>query len=299
MKAGKIKKNNHGYLFIAPFFIILFIFTIYPIIYSFFLSFTKWDGSIIPAQFIGLNNYKKLFRDVFFYKSIANTWIIWTMNVIPQMVFGLGLAVILTDRAIRGKGFFRWVYYLPNLVTMSSVGVLFFFLLDWKTGSINKLLLTLGLIGEPVNWLQNVLCSRSAVAFTLWWMWFGYTMIIFMAGIKAIPEEIFEAARIDGANKWQVFWRITLPCLRPTMLYQVVVALIGGMTMFDIPYVLSGGNGSPQSSLLTMVMYLYNSTFQNYNFGYGATIGVVLFFMIIVFAAIAFKLIKTGQASEN
>jgi multiple sugar transport system permease protein len=130
-------------------------------------------------------------------------------------------------------------------------------------------------------------------------MWFGYTMIIFMAGIKAIPEEIFEAACIDGANKWQVFCRITLPCLKPTMLYQVITALIGGMTMFDIPYVLSGGNGSPQSSVLTMVMYLYNSTFQNYNFGYGATIGVVLFVIIIIFAAIAFKLMRSGQAAEN
>lgn len=295
---SRIRKDNHGYLFVAPFFIALAVFVVYPIIFSFFLSFHKWDGSLAPMQYVGLNNFKNLAHDPYFLKSIGNTWIMWIVNVIPQMTFGLVLAVILTDKRLKGKAFFRWIYYLPNLVTMASVGVLFFFLLDWQTGSINMLLIKLGLIKEPVNWLQSIGCTRGAVSFTLWWMWFGYTMIIFMAGIKAIPEELFEAARVDGANKWQVFWKITLPSLRPTMLYQVVTTLIGGMTMFDVPYVLTGGNGAPQASALTMVMYLYNTAFQNYNFGYGAAIGVGLFIMIAVFVAIAFKLMTKRIANE-
>lgn len=292
MFSKNVRKDHHGYIFIAPFFIALAIFVIYPIIYSFVISFTKWDGSILPPKFIGLDNYKRLINDAFFIKSIKNTWIMWLGCIIPQMFFGLGLATILTDREVRGKAFFRWVYYLPNLVTMASVGTLIFFLLDWQSGSVNKLLLSLGLIQEPFNFLQDIFASRTAVSVTLWWMWFGYSMIIFMAGIKAIPEELFEAARVDGANKWQIFWNITLPCLRPIILYQTVTSVIGGLTMFDIPYVLSGGNGAPQSSTLTMVMYLYNTTFANYNFGYGATVGVGLFFLIAIFVAIAFRLIN-------
>jgi multiple sugar transport system permease protein len=249
-------------------------------------------------EFVGIDNFKKLAQDAYFFKSIGNTLIMWIASVIPQMIFGLGLAVVLTENRLRGKAFFRWIYYLPNLVTMASVGVLFFFLLDWQSGSINMLLMKIGMIKEPINWLQSIACTRGAVSFTLWWIWFGYTMIIFMAGIKAIPEELFEAARVDGANKWQVFWKITLPCLRPTMLYQVVTTLIGGMTMFDVPYVLTGGNGAPQASALTMVMYLYNTAFQNYNLGYGAAIGVGLFIMIVAFVVIAFKLMTKKMATE-
>lgn len=295
---SRIRKDNHGYVFVAPFFIVLAIFVIYPIVFSFFLSFHKWDGSLAPMQFVGMDNFKRLAQDAYFLKSIGNTLIMWIANVIPQMIFGLGLAVILTENRLRGKAFFRWIYYLPNLVTMASVGVLFFFLLDWQSGSINMLLMKLSLIKEPINWLQSIACTRGTVSFTLWWIWFGYTMIIFMAGIKAIPEEFFEAARVDGANKWQVFWKITLPCLRPTMLYQVVTALIGGMTMFDVPYVITGGNGAPQASALTMVMYLYNTAFQNYNMGYGAAIGAGLFLMIVVFVAIAFRLMTKKMAND-
>ena len=292
------KYGYHGYAFIAPFFIVLIIFVVIPIIYSLNLSFTKWDGSIIPAKYTGLDNYKRLVHDTTFFKSIANTWIIWLANVIPQMVFGLGLAVLLSERKLRGKGLFRGVYYLPNLVTMASVGALFYFILDWQSGTLNRILMSLHIISEPINWLQDIVATRGAVAFTLWWMWFGYSMIIFMAGLKSIPDELFEAARVDGANRRQVFWHITLPMLRPIILYQVITSVIGGMTMFDVPFVLSGGEGAPQSSVLTMVMYLYNTTFKNYNFGYGATIGVGLFVMIMFFVAVAFKLINRKVANE-
>ncbi|AOT73022.1 ABC transporter [Geosporobacter ferrireducens] len=298
VQSKSIRKDAYGYLFIAPFFIILTIFVVYPIIYSFGISFTKWDGSILSPQFVGVENYKRLFGDKFFMKSVSNTWIMWLGCIIPQLIMGLALAVALTDRKIKGKAFFRWIYYLPNLVTMASVGALVFFLLDWQSGSINRLLISLGFIKEPINFLQDIFASRFAVSFTLWWMWFGYSMIIFMAGIRAIPEEYFEAARVDGGNRWQIFWRITLPCLRPIILYQVVTSLIGGLTMFDVPYVLSGGNGAPQNSTLTMVMYLYNTTFANYNFGYGATIGVGLFVLVIMVVAVAYRLINRKSLYE-
>lgn len=286
------KYGQYGYIFILPFFIVMSLFIIYPIIQTMSLSFTEWDGSIIPPKFVGFQNYAELIRDPLFYKSVANTWIIWIANIIPQMLFGLGLAVLLTDRNIKGKEFFRAVYYLPNLITMASIGALVYFMFDWQSGSVNKILMGLKIIKEPFYWFQDITASRLIVSFTAWWMWFGYTMIIFMAGIKAIPEDLFEAARVDGASKWQVFWNVTLPLLKPIMLYQIVTSVIGGLSMYDLPFVISGGTGSPQDSLTTMVMYVYSTAFRNFHYGYGSAIGVGLFIHIIIVVAIAFKFVN-------
>ncbi len=286
------KYGYYGYFFIAPFFIVLAIFSAYPMLYSLGLSFFEWDGTARPATFVGGKNFIALLSDETFRDAILNTWILWLVNVIPQMIFGLLMAIILTDEKIRAKGFFRGVFYLPNLITMSSVGALFYFIMDWQSGSLNQILMNLHIIDEPFNWLQDIFATRTSVSAILTWMWFGYTMIIFMAGIKAIPTELFEAGYVDGTTKWQSFRYITLPSIKPTMLYQIVTSLIGGMTLFDIPNVLTGGNGEPQGSILTMVMYLYNMAFKSNYFGYAATIGVGLFLIILIFVVLAFKLLK-------
>lgn len=298
-KKSKVNKERYGYYFITPFLIVLFIFVIFPIFYSIFVSFTDWDGTLNAPNFIGIDNYRRLIQDKYFLMSISNTWLLWICGFIPQILFGLILAVILTDKKYKGKAFFRWVYFLPRLVTMASVGALFYFILDWRSGSLNQLLLAIGLIKEPINYLQSPTATRTAISFTLFWMWFGYSMIIFMAGIKAIPEELFEAARVDGGSKWKVFRYITLPCLRPVMVYQVVTSVIGGLTMFDVPYVMSGGTGAPLNSVNTMVMHLYNTTFRRYQFGYGATIGVGLFGMVMVCAGITYMLLMRKSIHQD
>ena len=289
---SKINKSRYAYMFIAPYFIAFSIFGLYPILYSFYLSFTKWGGTKSAPKFVGLANYERLVTDSVFFDSIKNTLIMWGANIIPQLLFAIFLAVVLTSWRIRGKEFFRAIFYLPNLVTMASVAVLFGFLLDWRTGALNKILMNLNVIDKEVNWLQNTTATRGTVSFINWWMWFGNTMIIFMAGIKTISEEIYEAAIVDGANKWQTFKDITLPLLKPTMLYVVITSLIGGMTMFDVPAVLTNGDGSPQGSILTMVMYLYNTAFKNFNFGYGATIGSGLFLLMLGAVTFAYKIIN-------
>lgn len=298
-RRSNISKERYGYYFITPFFIGLIIFVVFPVVYSIFLSFYHWDGTPTPAVFAGLDNYRRLIQDRYFLQSIGNTWLLWLGGFIPQIVFGLILAVILTDKRIRGKGFFRWVYFLPRLVTMASVGALFYFILDWQNGSLNQMLLAFGWIDEPINYLQSTAATRISVSFILFWMWFGYSMIIFMAGIKAISEDLFEAARVDGANGFQVFWFITLPGLKPIMVYQVVTSIIGGLTMFDVPYVLSGGTGAPQGAVNTMVMHLYNTTFRRYQYGYGATIGVGLFVMVVIFVAIAYSLMMRNSIDSE
>ncbi|HOA80355.1 MAG TPA: sugar ABC transporter permease [Defluviitaleaceae bacterium] len=291
------RRKYYGLLFILPFFILLGIFIVYPIAYSIFLSFHKWDGSILAPQFVGLDNYVALFRDKFFYKSIFNTWLIWGVSFIPQLLLAIGLAVILSNFDIKGKGFFRWVYFLPVLVTMSSIANLVFFIMDWKTGILNQILMSLGVIQEQIQWLEKIPIARLTISVTLCWMWFGFTMVIFMAGIKAIPLEYYEAGLVDGTNKWQEFWYITLPCLRPSITYNIVTSIIGGLTLYDVPAVISA-SGAPQSTTLTMVMYLYNLGFRNYNMGYAATIAMGLFVMVMFFVAIAYSMLMRNTQQD-
>jgi multiple sugar transport system permease protein len=296
LKAGD-KYGHFGYIFTAPFFITLLIFNIYPMMFTVVMSFFKWDGSTAAAEFIGFANFAELFKDGLFYQTIANTFFIYFFNVVPQMVFAVVIAAILADNfsTIKGKGFFRAVYYLPNLVTMASVGVLFYYIMDWQTGSLNKILVGLNVLTENVNWLQDPTATRFTISFIQFWMWFGYSMIIFMSGIKAIPDDIYEAARVDGANRWQTFWRITLPSIKGSIIYNIVTSVIGGLAMFDVPYVITGGSGAPMDKAYTMVNYMYNMMVKNYNYGYGATIYVGMFLVILVFAGLAFKLLDKNM----
>lgn len=295
------KYAHYGYLFILPFFIVMAIFIAYPILNTIYLSFTNWEGATIPPEWVGGKNYKRLLEDILsggiFLKSIGNTWILWIFNVIPQFCGALALAVLLTDKhnRIKGKEGFRAIFYLPNLITMASVGALFSFLLGYPNGSVNDLLQAIGILKEPFYFLQNVWATRISVSLILTWMWFGYTMIIFMAGIKAIPEELFEAARVDGASKWQTFKSITIPQLRSIMTFQVVTSIIGGLSMYDIPFVLTQGTGAPQNSVTTMVMHIYRQGFSNYNLGYASTVAIGLFVHIFVVVAVSLKFVSPKE----
>lgn len=284
-------RDNKGYLFILPYFLAMFTFQLYPIFYTLYLSFLK-PVSLIKNEFAGFENYSRLLTNPLFYTAIGNTWFIWLMNYIPQIVFALLLAVILTNPKIRGRETFRTVYFLPNLVTAASIGVLFAVILDWRFGALNHALIKLGIFSEPYEWLQDKMATRIAVSLIQWWQWFGYTMIIFMAGLSAISDELYEAAHIDGASTTQSFFRVTLPLLKPTMLYVMVTSLIGGLQIFDIPRVLTNGRGGPDNALTTMVLYLYNQGFKNFNLGYASALAYALFVMILVFSAISFKIIK-------
>jgi multiple sugar transport system permease protein len=297
-KRSKINKDGTGYLFIAPYFIAFFIFSVYPLLYTIYLSFSKWGGTGKSPQFIGIDNYVRLISDPVFFESIKNTFLIWFMCIIPQMIFALLLAVILTQSKIKGKEAFRAVYFLPNLMTMASVAVLFIFIMDWKTGALNIVLMKFNIIKEPINWFMNANATRTTVAFINWWMWFGYSMIIFMSGIKSISHDVIEAAIVDGANKWQLFKSITFPLIRPSMIYSMITSLIGGMALYDVPAVLTNGDGAPQGAIRTTVIYLYNTAFKYYNFGYGAAIGVGLFVLMIIAVAITYKFINRNNLFE-
>lgn len=288
------KRDNKGYLFILPYFIAMLTFQFYPILYTFLLSFQK-PINMMESEFVGFANYTRVFTNPLFYQAVSNTFYIWLMNYIPQIVFALLIGVILTNKDIKGRETLRTIYFLPNLVTQSSLGVLFAVLLDWKFGTLNHALMALNIINEPINYLSMGWVVQGVVSFIQWWQWFGYTAIIMMAGLNAVSSELYEAAHMDGASTKQAFFGITLPLLKPTLLYVMITSLIGGLQIFDIPKVLTNGRGAPDNSIMTMVLYLYNQAFKNFNLGYAAAIAYALFIIILILSAVIFKFLKEKE----
>jgi multiple sugar transport system permease protein len=271
---------------------------------TFMLAFSDMKGLRNDFVFIGLVNFAKLVKDGAFWGALANTLIIWTFNFIPQLGLALVFAIWLSDVQLNlaGKGLFRAIIYMPNLLTAVSVAMLFRSLFGWGGPSIapaNQFLRSLGfyvtrevngeLVKEAFNFFRSVPFTRGLVSFIQWWMWYGYTMIILMAGITTIPISLYESAVIDGANNRDTTWYITLPLLRPIMLYILVTSMIGGMQMFDIPLLLTDGRGAPQFKIRTTTVYQYNVAFQGVNDrAYGAAISIGIFVVTIVLALLIF-----------
>ena len=291
-KKGKKKKNldNRGYLFILPFLIVFLVFSIYPILRTLYLSFTNFDGFTDP-QFVGIDNYKRLFGDSIFWSAFGNTLKICIINIVAKLGLAFLLTIIFSDikYKIRGLSIFRALFYLPNLIAATSVAFLFAQLLDWQYGSINQMLLDAGIISSKINWLGQPKTAVLAVGIIGAWMWFGNSFLMLMAGVQGISKDYYEAAYIDGAGRWKVFTNITLPLLKPIMLYVAITSLIGGLQIFDIPFLITDGIGSPSGALNTTVMYLFNTAFKYNNVGYAAAIAYGLFFIIAIFSAITFK----------
>ncbi|MDZ7835073.1 MAG: sugar ABC transporter permease [Alkalibacterium sp.] len=293
------KNNNHPYFYIAPFVIVFLSFNIYPILLTFYYSLTNYTGmgGIENASFIGFDNYARLIGDAFFYEAFFNTIKIWGVNFAIQITIAMGLALLFSDMRLKLKGLntFRALFFLPNIITIASVALLFSILLDWNYGSLNQMLLSLNLIDRPINWLNDPVLAQGWVALIGAWMWFGNTFIILMAGISGIPKDFYEAAYIDGANWWDSFTKITLPQLKPILLYVFITSIIGGLQIFDLPLLMTDGRGAPRGALNTMVIYLYNQGFSYANFGYSAAIAYGLFIITIVFSAITFKTMYRSQ----
>lgn len=297
-------REYKGYLFIAPFFLVFFVLSLYPVVSTFFMSLNKYSNYV--GTFAGFANYGRLIKDFLFWKAFGNTLLIWGCNIVPQIASALVLGVMFTRYPPKGKGILRAVYYFPNIVAMASIAMLFRYLLDWQNGAVNIFLGKIGLVETPfsqkLNYGMRPGFMRGTVAFIGWWQWFGQTMIICMAGLKAIPDDLYEAGVVDGVNKWQEFWKITLPLLKPTMLYVAITSLIGGMQIFDVPRLLTaGGDGEPDRSILTMILYLYENGFTataSNNLGYAAAIAYGVFVFIMIFSVITYRSVYGGALDE-
>ena len=265
-------------------------------------SLTDEDFTKMGRTYVGFRNYIDELSRVGFWRSFLNTWIIWLPNIILQMGSALFLAVVLTSEQlkIKGEGGFRAVFFFPNLVTVASIAVLAYAVLDWQSGVLNQIVFGTaeGASENYIFWLNDPIAARIIVALVQTWMWFGYTMILFMAGIQSISPSLFEAAVVDGAGPMKTFRMITLPLLRPVMVYIVITSLIGGMNMFDLPWILTRGRGGPDLSLTTIVVYLYNRAFRFYQLGSGASVSYLLLILTGVFSAIYLRFIGFGREDD-
>lgn len=300
MKSILKRKDLTGYWFVLPFVIGFLVFGLYPIINTFRLSFTDYTIMGGGGDFNNFVNYQRLFTNPLFWKAIGNTWLIWMCNFIPQIGIATLLAIWFTSARLKLKavGVWRAIFFLPNLLMPAVVASLFFSLFSYY-GPVNQFMVSNGFQEEAVHYLQEIGTTRGLVIFIQWWMWFGQTVIIVMAGMTSIPVHLYEAAMVDGANTMQMFWRITLPLLKPILIYVFVTSLVGGMQMFDIPYLLTDGEGAPAHSIMTNIVFMYmkfNSS--KGHIGDSSTVGVVVFIMTSIVALGIFYALRERDRLE-
>ena len=300
-KHKSISYAKWGYIFIIPFLIVFIICQLIPLFNTFYNSFFEnyRDGlAQIGPNFVGFDNYIKLFTpnksgSINIVNYACNTMIMWIIGAIPQLVFSLLLAVIFTSARlnIKGQTFFKTVIYMPNLVMASAFSMLFFTLFS-NVGPINQIILAM--TNNTFEFFRNPVSTRCIIAFINFLMWFGNTTILLMAGIMGIDQSLFEAASIDGATSGQVFFKITLPLLMPILLYVAITSLIGGLQMFDVPQIITAGSGSPNNSCMTLIMYLNRLIGSgSKNYGMGGAVSVVIFILTGALSMIVFKTMVT------
>ena len=292
-RRGQVEKHNKwGYIFLIPFVVVYVIFQLIPLISTIYNSFYEnYRSGLIQVgpNFVGLDNYKELFAGGYFWLYLRNTLIMWVLGFVPQIIVSLILGAWFSDMRLNLKcsRFFKTVIYLPNLIMASAFSMLFFALFA-DTGPVNAMLTHVGVISEAYSFLSHKWSARGLVALMNFLMWFGNTTILLMAGMMGIDPSLFEAAEVDGATSTQVFWQITMPLLRPIMVYVLVTSLIGGLQMFDVPQILTNGTGQPTQTTMTLIMYLNKHLFSK-NYGMGGALSVVMFIITGILSLIVFK----------
>ena len=273
-----------GMLFLAPNTIGFLVFTLIPVVAALVLSFYDWPMVGIP-KFSGLNNFRRMFTmDVKFYKVLWNTFYYTLLYVPTVLAASLGLGILIT-RKIRGITTFRLMYYLPVLTSYVAAAMVFMWMFNYDFGFLNYALRLFGVSGT--NWLTNQATVMPAITFVSVWKNVGRYMIIFMAGLQNIPQQLYEASRIDGAGKWQQFRYVTIPMLSPTTFFLLITSMIDSFKLFDIVWCMTGGG--PADATRTLVTYIYNVSFQNFRMGYGCALSWILFLIIFLFTAFQMK----------
>ncbi len=286
----KRSKISAAYLFLSPALLAIFIFFLIPVLAALVMSFTDFDiyslGNLSYARFIGLQNYIEIFKDPLFWQSLKNTFYFVVVGGPLSIAVSLGAALFLSSRLVRFKGIFRLVYFMPVVTTLVAVSILWRFIYNPQFGILNYFL---GFIGvHPIDWLGNPLWAMPAIILMAVWKNFGYNMIIFIAGLQNIPEDLYEAANLEGASEWNKFKSITLPMLAPTTLFVSIITMIGYFQLFAEPYVMT--QGGPLNSTLSIVLYMYREGFMWWNMGYSAALAFILFIIILIISLIQLKM---------
>lgn len=278
----KAKEAITGYLFISPFYILFLTFGIFPIFFSFYLGFQKWNG-LGDMEFIGIQNFKWILTDPIFWTSLYNTIIMWVLGTLPQIIIGILIAYALNSALIKMKTFFRISIFLPYVTSTVAVAILFGVMFNSQEfGLINTII---GLFGkDPISWSTSNWGVKIAISTMVFWRWIGYNTIIYLAGLQAIPNELYEAADMDGASIRQKIQYVSMPMLRPILIFVVFTTTIGALQLFTEPLIYLGSGARKEG--ITVVLYLYREAFANSAFGPASATAIILFFIIIVVSAI-------------
>lgn len=288
------------YLAVSPFFVIFAVFGLFPVLFSLYLAFHRWNG-LGEMEFVGLDQFRFLVEDSTFWLALRNTFAIWFLSTVPTLCLALVIAAMLNS-TVRFTSVYRIAYFVPNITSLVAVAIFFGAVFSTNFGLVNAFLQAVGL--PAAGWLTDPFGMKIAVASVMTWQWTGYNAIIYLAGMQAIPSDLYEAAKVDGAGPVQTFFRITVPMLRPIILFTVIVSTVNGLQSFTESQVLFGSNttlnpntGGPGQGALTMVLYFYHQAFDNRDFGYGAAIAWAVFLVIVLFAVINWRLVQR-RASE-
>lgn len=289
------KRQKWAYLFILPFFVSFLTFGIYPIFYSFYISFQSYDPLSLKMTYVGLANYERLVTSSFFWDSVKNTIQIWLFSIIPQLTIAMILSLILNERWVKGKNALRSIFYFPNLITPITIGMLFTLLFGYPGGTVNNIMTSLGLFNEAIDFKNVPILAKAVGGIAICWQNFGYNIIFITAGLHSISADVYEAAEVDGANAWHRITKITLPLLKPIMLYIMITSIIGGLQIFDIPKMLFRDGAA--NATRTMVLYMYESAFDKWQFGYGAAAAYVI--AMIIGVASVFTIIFNARKKKE
>ncbi len=296
-KKGLLKEvinQRYSYLFISPAIILFFVFVFIPVIASFFLSFTRYNV-LNPPAWVGLDNYRQIFlNDPRFWKALRNTGV-YVLGVVPLGIWLSLLLAVAIDQKIRFKNFYKTMFFMPVVTSVIAISVIWKWLFaGGKYGLVNYILIKLGL--SPIDWVMSPTWTLPAIMIMSIWAGLGYNMILLLTGLQTIPNTFYEAAEVDGAGSWHKFWHVTLPLLRPTLLFVTIMSMINSFQVFEQVYIMTSGTGKGVGGVLdcalSLVAYLYERGFQRFEMGYASAIAYILFGIIFLVTLINLRLIR-------
>ena len=302
-----MRKAFVPYLFLSPFFLLFGIFGIFPIVFSFVLMFQQWDPvqGLGAMQFVGLENIRFTLEDPWVWKSLANTFWLAIASGLPQHLVAVPLAYLINEKLQGSRNALMGAYFLPYITSTVAIAMMFTTLFSTDYGLVNALLGTLQqwpilswlIPKEHIDWLGTPETVKPVIALVVFWRYLGFNLILYVAALQSIPRELYEAARMDGAREWRIFWSITLPQLKPMMVFSLTLSVIGGLQLFEEPFILTGGKGGVEQAGMTTAMYMYRTAFEFNDFGLASAMSWLLFLMIAVMTWLTNRALGPQQES--
>jgi multiple sugar transport system permease protein len=285
-------KASVPYLFLSPFFLLFGIFGVFPIVFSFVLMFQQWDPvqGLGAMQFVGLENIRFTLEDPWVWTSLANTVWLAIASGLPQHLVAVPLAYLINEKLQGSRNALMGAYFLPYITSTVAIAMMFTTLFSTDYGLVNALLealqhwplLSWVIPQDHIDWLGTPETVKPVIALVVFWRYLGFNLILYVAALQTIPRELYEAARMDGAREWRIFWSITLPHLKPMMVFSMTLSVIGGLQLFEEPFILTGGKGGVEQAGMTTAMYMYRTAFEFNDFGLASAMSWLLFLMIAV-----------------